>query len=223
MDNEMYEYIAYKPSDGDALVRVGRETLYSFGNMALCVDAERYLVDITWIKNMSWRNDTDVAQTYNHTFTTQLKITQGSEVNKGFSLPVTYAGASISFSKQTKTFKSTETTESKTITLTVSVPARSLLVFYQRRYTFRDSMFSFFKAGNQEWNIGSGEGYEPTSKDIGVEIMSEEYATLSKELDGSTTGTISVTTVNPAPRTTKTQRRRNIPRRARIILGRMGV
>jgi len=221
--NKMYKYLAYKPKDGDALVRVGRETLHSSSKKALFADTERYLVDITWIKNMSWRNDTNVVQTYSHTFTTQLKITQGSEVNKGFSVPVTYAGTSISFNKQTKTFKTTETTESRTVTLNVSVPPRSLLVFYQRKYTFRDSVFPFFKNGNQEWNIGSGEGYEPTSKDIEVEIMSEEYATLSKELDGSKTGKISVTTVDPSRRPSNTQKRRKIPRRARKILGRMGV
>jgi len=162
-----------------------------------------------------------VVQSYNHSFTTQLKITQGSEkLNKGFSLPSTYTGVSINFNNHTKTFKTTETSESNTISLTVSVPARAHLVFYQRKYTFRDSMLSFFKAGNKEWSIGAGGGREPATKDFEVEIMSEEYATLSNELDGSTTGTISVTTVEPA---SKAQRGRDIPRQARIILQRMGV
>jgi len=222
MEKELYKYLAYKPKEGDALIKVGRETIYSIGNMALCMDTERYLVDVTWIPNMSWMNDTDVAQTYKHTFTTQLKITKGSEENvkKGFSLPSTYTGVSINFENHTKTFKTTETSETKTIELSISVPPRAHLVFYQRKYTFRDSMLSFFKAGNKEWSIGTGGGSEPATKDFEVEIMSEEYATLSNELDGSTTGTISVTTVEPA---SKAQRGRDIPRQARIILQRMGV
>jgi len=100
---DTYKYLVYKPSGGDARVRAERETLYYRpGDEALYAGAERYLVDITWISNMSWRNDTDAAQTYTHTFTTELKITQGSEVTTRFSLGVTYKGACISFNHQMK-------------------------------------------------------------------------------------------------------------------------
>jgi len=135
MEKELYIYLSYKPKDGNALINVGCETVYSIGNMALCMDTERYLVDVTWIPNMSWMNDTAVAQTYKHTFTTQVKITKGSEENvkKGFSLPTQYAGMKVSFENHTKTFKTTETSETKTIELSISVPPRTHLVFYQRK------------------------------------------------------------------------------------------
>ena len=100
---DTYKYLVYKPSGGDARVRAERETLYyRTGDEALYAGAEGYSVDITWISNMSWRNDTDAAQTYTHTFTTELKITQGSEVTTRFSLGVTYKGACISFNHQMK-------------------------------------------------------------------------------------------------------------------------
>jgi len=220
----MYKYLVYKPSGGDARVRAERETLYYHaGDEVLYAGAERYLVDITWIRNVSWRNDTDAAQTYVHTFTTELKITQGSDVTNGFSLGATYKGASVSFNHETKTFKSTETTESRTITITLTIPPRSHLVFYQRRYTFRDSMFFILDAWDQEWNVGSWGGYEFTRKDIDVQIMSEDYATLTEELDGSTTGTISVTTVNCVPDAGSTRKRENITRLAKSKIASMGV
>lgn len=223
-DTDLYKYLVYKPSGGDARVSAQRETLYNrAGDEALYAGTERYLVDIAWVSNMSWKNDTDAAQTYVHTFTTELKIIQGSEVNNGFSLGATYQGASVSFNHETKTFKSTETTESRTITITLTVPPRSYLVFYQRRYTFKDSIFFILDAWNQEWNVGSWGGYEFTWKDVDVQIMSEDYATLSADLDGFTTGTISVTTVARLPRAGITRKRENITQRAKDKIASMGV
>jgi len=131
-------------------------------------------------------------------------------------------GASVSFNHETKTFKSTETTESRTITLTLTVPPRSYLVFYQRRYTFRDTIFFILDAWNQEWNVGSWGGYEFTWKEADVQIMSEDYATLSADLDGSTTGSISVTTVDRVPRAGITRKRENITQRAKDKIASMG-
>ncbi|KAH9957565.1 hypothetical protein BC827DRAFT_648032 [Russula dissimulans] len=223
MTTDMYKYLVYKPSTNNARIRAQRETLYHRpGDESLYAGAERYLVDITWVSTMSWRNDTAAAQTYSHTFTTELKITQGSEVNNGFSLGASYKGMSVGFN-ETRTFKSTETTESRTITITLTILPRSHLVFYQRRYTFRDSIFFILDTWNQEWNVGSWGGYALTWKHADVHIMSENYATLEEELDGSTMGTISVSTVSPIPSGGHlTRKRENITQRAKNMIDSMG-
>ncbi|KAH9952581.1 hypothetical protein BC827DRAFT_1148674, partial [Russula dissimulans] len=186
---------------------------------------EGYLVDITWVSSMSWRNDTNVEQTYTYTFTTELEITQGSEVNNGFSLGATYKGLSLSFNNQTKRFQSTETTESRIITIALTVPPRSHLIFYQRRYTLRDSMTFIAKhlVLGDEWNVGTWAGDDLTRKDVDVQIMSEDYATLVEALDGSTTGTISVATVAPITRASETRPRKYISLMGDTLLAQMGI
>jgi len=222
---DMYKYLVYKPSGGNARVWTQRELLldgYQFQSLYAAI--ERYLVDITWVSAMTWRNDTDVEQKYTYTFKTELKITQGSEVNNGFSLGATFKGLSLSFNNQTKTFQSTETTESRIITIELIVPPRSHLIFYQRRYTFKDSMTFIVKhllLG--EWNLGSWGGDDLTRKDVDVQIMSEDYATLVEALDGSRTGTISVTTVAPITRASETKSRDNVSFMGNVLLLSMGV
>jgi len=223
MTTDMYKYLVYKPISGNTRVRAQRETLYHRpGDESLYAGAERFLVDITWVSTMSWRNDTSAAQKYTHSFTTELKIIEGYEINNGFSLGATYQGLSLTFNNETKTFKSTETTQSRTVTIELTVPPRSHLVFYQRRFTFRDSIFFILDAWGREWNVGSWGGYELTRKEGNVQIMSEDYATLEEELDGSTTGRVSLPTVSAVPRAGETRKRENITQRAKNMIDSMG-
>jgi len=109
----MYKYIVYKPSSADARVRAQRETCYyDTGHEALYAGVEIYSVDLTRVPDKSWMDDTDTEVTY----TRGLKIIQGSDVNNGFSLEATYEGMSVSFNNETKTFGSTETPDSRTLT-----------------------------------------------------------------------------------------------------------
>src|SRR5579863_9718728 len=157
---------------------------------------DTYLVDITWVLMMSWKNDTDATQTYPCTFTTGLTITKGNEVNKGFSLESTYKGASLTIDHKTRVFKPTETTETKTTTINLTVPPQSLVVVYQRKYKFRDSIFFVHQSWRGQFNVAIQVGQGSFRKECEVEIMSEEYATLRAELSG--TGTIDVDTVGHA-------------------------
>jgi len=84
-------------------------------------------------------------------------------------------------------------------------------------------MFFILDPWNQQWNVCSWGGYEFTRKDVEVQIMSEDYPTLSEDLDGSTTGTISVTTVDRVPRAGITKKRENITQRAKNMIASMGV
>jgi hypothetical protein len=157
---------------------------------------DTYLIDITWVPRMSWKNDTDMMQTCSYSCTTGLTITSGSEVNNGFPLATLYKCASVTIDHQERVFKPTETTESRTMTMNLSVPPRSLLIFYQRRYRFRNSIFFILKAWSREWNVGRWDSHEMARKECEVEIMSEDYMTMQALGQLGGTGIINVNTVN---------------------------
>jgi hypothetical protein len=157
---------------------------------------DTYLIDITWVPTMSWKNDTDILQPYSYSCTTGLRITSGSEVNNGFPLAAIYKGASLTINHQERVLKLTEATSSKTMTMNLSVPPRSLLIFYQRRYRFRNSIFFILNAWGKDWNVGRWEGHETTTKECEVEIMSEDYMTLQDPSQLGGTGIVNVKTVN---------------------------
>ena len=194
--NDLYKYVTYKPKGGDALVKAAREEIYNGPGEALYAAVDTYLVDITWIAKLSWKNDTDAEQRYSVECTTEFRITQGSEVNKGYSVASAYKGMTVTMEGQKKVLKNTETTEMKTITVDVIVPPRSRLVFYQRRYSFKSSMFFILDTQGKDWSVCSWGGYNLSTKDCTVEVFSEDYATLETELDGYTTGTMDVATVS---------------------------
>lgn len=201
----------------------GRKTIYSSpGDQALYALISRNLQTIRWVQIVSWKNNTSIAQQYQISYKTELKITQGSEVNVGFNLGASYEGVSIGVDYSQKTFKSTETSSSKTITLTVNVPAYSELIFYQKRYEFQDWMVFVLDAWGQEWNVGPWGGYSPlTSKAVYLEIMAEEYLTTSSPLPAGP-GSMSVTVINAPPRAGTTRKRENTTERCKNTLSKMG-
>jgi len=216
----MYKYTVYKPRGGDARIKACRELLYSIsGDETLNAAVDTYLVDITWVSKMSWRNDTAATQTYAYSYTTSLAITSGSDVNNGFSVGGSFEGMGMSVGHTEKVFKSTETMESNTTTVTISVPPRSTLVCYQKRYHFRQSMFFILDAWGKGWNVGSWGGNALTKKECDVVVNSEEFATLDAELDASRTGTVDVDTVKGTPSMGITRKRENCTERSKAKIG----
>lgn len=223
------DHIVYKPKNGNALVKSGRTTIYnSPGNQAFYAARDTYLIDTTWIYKMSWENNTDATQTYSLKYTTGLKVTVGSEVSASVGMGAAYEGLSISMDISTKVFSSTETTSGVEKTITLNIPPKSRLTFYQRKYRFRDTMFFVLDAWNEEWNAGSWGGYTITRKECEVEIMSEDYLTTDIVLDSSSAGTMTVPTVSRSDPSNiegrrLTRKRENLTEWAKDDLSRMGL
>ena len=222
-DNDLYKYVVYKPKGGDARVKAARVKLYIPGDEGLYAAIDTYLVDTTWVRTMSSKNDTDGAQQYNIEYNTELRITQGLEVCYVFSIANVYEGMSTTIERQEKVFKATETTRTKTISVNVTIPPRSRLIFYQRRYRFKNNMFFILDAWAKEWNVGSWGGYDASRKECIVEIFSEDYATLTSELDGSRIGTMDVETVTNVQGADTSRMREECTERCKETLARMGV
>ncbi|PPQ78340.1 hypothetical protein CVT24_006463 [Panaeolus cyanescens] len=222
--DDLYQYLVYKSSSLTPRVWSGRKTNFYYpGDEGMYSCINRFLESINWVQLISWKNDTAATQTYQYSYTTGLTITEGREVNEGFNLGLSFFGMSIGYNHSTRTFKSTETTTSQTTTIDVNVPPHSLLVFYQRRYDFRDEITFICDAWGREWNIGPWGGYSPLVKKIAkVQIMAEEYFTSAVYLP-SGPGSIVTDTVPPAPITDITRKRENVTKKSKAVLDRMGL
>ncbi|PPR01404.1 hypothetical protein CVT24_006242 [Panaeolus cyanescens] len=221
--SDLYDYAVYRPSSITPRVWSGRKTnFYYAGDEGMYSCINRFLEAVHWVQLVSWKNDTSATQTYQYSYTTSLKITEGSEVNQGFDLGASYQGMSIGYNYSQKTFKTTETTSSQTTTISVNVPPNSLVVFYQRRYDFRDEITFICDAWGREWNIGPWGGYSPlVKKTTQVQIMAEEYFTSSAFLANGP-GSIPVVTVSPAQITDTTRKRENVTKKSKAVLDKMG-
>ncbi|KAK0229317.1 hypothetical protein EDD85DRAFT_142475 [Armillaria nabsnona] len=226
MGEGLSECLIYKPSGGDALVKSGQSTIYCYrGDEAFYACIDTYLVDTTWVSRMSWENNTDAMQTYSLQYTTGLKVTKGDEVTSSVGIKLKFDGMSINMNKQVKTFSTCETTETETKTITLSIPPKSTLFFYQKKYRFKDTMFFILDAWDEEWNVGSPGGYELTTKECEVEIMSEDYLTMDVALEDVATGTMDMKRVPRADSEglRRTRKRENLTARAKRELSKMGV
>jgi hypothetical protein len=189
--------MVHKPRNGDALVISGRYELYHvLREERMWAAFDTYLIDATWVSQMSWKNYTDMMQTYTHSSTTGLTITGGGEVSNGFSLGSIYQWASVTINNVEKVFKPTETKEPRTTTINLSVPPRSILTFYQRRYRFRNSIFFILNAWGKDWNVGGWKSQETARKECEVEIMSEDYAIMQSPNQMAGTAIVDVNTVD---------------------------
>ncbi|KAK0212449.1 hypothetical protein DFS33DRAFT_29017 [Desarmillaria ectypa] len=225
LSKEFSKYVVYKPDGGDALVKSGRSTIYYIlGEEALHAPTDTYLIDTTWVPKMSWENNTAATQTYSLQYTTELKVTQGNEVTNSVGIAAAFKGLSLSMDSQTKVFTTYETTQSQTKTITLSVPPKSMLTFYQKKYRFTDKMYFILDAWGEDWNVGSQGGYNITRKECEVEIMSEDYLTTDVSLVDYT-GTMDVKRVARAELEDrrKTRKREELTNRARKELSKMGV
>ncbi len=90
---------------------------------------------------MSWENNTEAAQAYELQYTTELKVTTGTEVTNSVGIGAVFKGLSMSMDSETKTFTTYEATDTQSKTISLSVPPKSTLTFYQKKYRFRDTMF----------------------------------------------------------------------------------
>ncbi|KAK0454575.1 hypothetical protein EV421DRAFT_426528 [Armillaria borealis] len=207
------------------MVKSARSPIYNYPHKeSLFASIDTCLIDTTWVSKVSWENDTSAEQTYSLQYTTELKVTKGTEVTNSVGIGAEFKGLSLSMNSETKTFSTYETTDTQTKTITLSVPPKSTLTFYQKKYRFKITMFFILDAWGQEWNVGSQGGYDNKRKECEVEIMSEDYLTTDTVLD-SATGTIEVETVSKADsvEARHTRKREDLTQWSKDALSKMGI
>ncbi|SJK96818.1 uncharacterized protein ARMOST_00064 [Armillaria ostoyae] len=162
------KFLVYKPSGGDALVKSGHSTIYYYRG-----DEAFYASIDTYLVDTTWVSRMSWENNTDATQTYSLQYTTGLKVTKG-----------------------DEVTGSVGIKL--KFDGMSINTNMQKKYRFRDTMFFILDTWNEEWNIGSPGGYELTTKECEVEMMSEEYLTTGVALWDFAPGTMDVKRVSRA-------------------------
>ncbi|KAH8119518.1 hypothetical protein DFH11DRAFT_451123 [Phellopilus nigrolimitatus] len=218
------KFLVSRPQSGDVLLSRSRQTVYSAaGDEALYAIVTNYLVQIQNDKLMSWDNSTSAAQSYTQEYKTELKVTNGSEVSNTIGLSAAFKGITISAEHSEKTFHSEETTTSKTETTRVEVAPRSELFFYQRKYVLRSDVYFILDAWNEEWIVGSWEGYDVSHARCDVEIHSNDYITSETSLKGETTINVDAASVKDFDAGLRIRKFENCTERAKGTMRAMGV
>ncbi|EIW57236.1 uncharacterized protein TRAVEDRAFT_65157 [Trametes versicolor FP-101664 SS1] len=211
--------------DSDALVNTKLLAIYyNHAVEALQAAADTYCTDMTWVLKGSWENTTGSAQSHTHQYTTELKVTQGSEVtNGGVPLVASFKDFTMTIDASIKTFSADETTTPQTKTVTVEAAPGKKAMFYQRVYKFRTEMFFVMDTASVARNVAAVSGDGLSRKTCVVEIWSGDYLVTDKELN-ATPGAVQFKTY---PRANKESDRQTVARsglttRARDALNRIG-
>ncbi|PPR04414.1 hypothetical protein CVT24_013231 [Panaeolus cyanescens] len=220
----LYDYRDYKPR-GTAIVWSGFQQIYRAPLQNLYGRVTRHLENMHWAQITSWRNDMSTDNVFQISFTTSLRITEGSEVTRGFNLGATYKGLSIGVDGSRRTFTETETSTSRTITINITVPANSLMVLYQRRFDFRDE--TNFRHYRNTWGrsraVTVWDADAPLETKISrVQILSEDYFAATSFLPNGP-GSMDVTNVPQEELPSDTMQRNQTTPRARRELSSMGL
>ncbi|GKZ28985.1 hypothetical protein AbraIFM66950_002232 [Aspergillus brasiliensis] len=175
--------------NGSPLVGEVKKTIYSIqGNSG------QSLYAITDIHSDGYYWSLVSENNFTVTYTTELKVTEGSEKELNANLGLEFKGLSVGIGASTKTFSQTETTDSKTYTEQITVPPGTSAYLYQKVYRFRTWMWFINDAFAELSRVGGHNNYSPTHVDGYVEIQAMEWFASPTELDGSgTTSTDDIT------------------------------
>lgn len=184
-----YEYREYKVN-GSPLIGQTKQTLYhDQGDQALFATTDMSSDGFYWDLVTSMRNDGAGDSTLSASYTSELKVTSGSESELNMSLGLAFKGVSVGIGGSVKTFQSNETTESQTHAVQVTVPAQTVARLYQKVYRFQTWMWFINDAWNELSRVGGQGNYSPSHVNGYVEIRSLEYFVRQDVLDGSGTTT----------------------------------
>lgn len=219
--------VVITPAGGDALVKSELVTIYyNRAIEAFYAAADTYCTGITWVPQGSWENTTGAAQSFTYQYTTELKITQGSEVTAGgLNLGATFKDFAMTIDASTKTFSANETTTPQTTPLAVAVAPGKKATLYQRQYDFRTDMYFVLDSARVMWNAGAASGDGLARKECTVQIMSGDYLVTEQELSNAVRGTVQVKTVARANKESdrQTRKRGDLTTRAKNSLAQMGI
>lgn len=163
-----------------------RTCYYWSGDEALYDITDQLSDGYVWELVQSLRNDTSVQDMMKVEYRTELKVTKGKELETHWNIGAAYEGLSVGIGGSEKTFESTETTDSKTHSYEVPVPAKTTVYFYQKVYRFKTHMWFINWAWGERSRVGGYGNYSPAHVDGYVLIRSHEHWASQQEAKGST-------------------------------------
>lgn len=137
-----------------------------------------------WELITSWKNDGAGDGKFTASYTSELKVTKGSENTLNASMGMLFEGLSVGIDASSKTFQQTETTTSETHTVELTVPAQTTVHLYLKVYQFRTNIWFMNDGQGELFRVGGHECYIPAHVEGYVEIQSSEYFSREGELEG---------------------------------------
>lgn len=166
---------------GSAIYDDGKETLRQY--------VETKSRGFEWVLLMSWINETTADNTYTVTTQEGLTIREGIETENHFGVSASFKGLGAEVGGSRKYFTESESSRATQIEKKVTVVAKKSTYFYQKLYHFAPEVWfwSNVYAWPSPFGIGKNVTYETIKRFATVDIMSNEFATLHRELEGVTT------------------------------------
>ncbi|KAF8629003.1 hypothetical protein AX17_005859 [Amanita inopinata Kibby_2008] len=218
-----FRYIPY--SGEDILVKSSLETIYQDEGESLYAAIDIRFVEARWIVRTFWSNDTRAEMRSEYDYTTYLRITDGDNATNTVPINEAFKYLTLNMNELSRQFSKHETTETKTKSVSLTVPPNSVLLFFQREYKFKTSMFFVLKTASGEWNVGSSGGQDIARKECAVAIMSEEFFITDDSYPVmEATGTVVASTVPSAHKEgdRETRRYEDLSDKAKEVLGELG-
>lgn len=187
---DFVDFLEYRVNN--TIVSRPRKVIYQVKDENLFQRDDISFQGFDWFLRFSWVNESSSPHTYSRSVQEGLVIREGQETETNFGVSASFKGLGISAGGYVKNFSERETSRVTTVTQDVTVPAYATTYFYQKRYNFENNIwwgqyvpgwqtanhFGIGKTGN------AGYAIKRTAKSS---IFAEEYATLLRPLNGSTT------------------------------------
>ncbi|KAL9123675.1 MAG: hypothetical protein Q9217_006918 [Psora testacea] len=143
-----------------------------------------------WFLRFSWYNELDSEHTYTITIQEGLTVREGQETERNFGISAKFKGLGINAGGVRKNFSERETSRVETIEKKVTIPARTTVYFYQKRYEFTTTVWwgqhvPSWREHNY-FTVGINGGGRTITRTAATSIYAEEYASLPRRLNGST-------------------------------------
>lgn len=210
----------------DTIVSRLSKVVYNIGSENLVERQDIKYQGFVWNLQFSWHNGTNSPNTYTETVQEGLIIREGEETERNFNVGASFKGLSVSAGGYQKNFSERETSQSVTVEKVIVVEPQVTTTFYQKRYNFLTDVWFWQRVPNWQqhnhFRIGANDTFALVKRTALSSINSQEFATLHRRLNGTTTISAQAGPRLPDDPTT-TRQFKNITQRAKNQLARWGI
>jgi len=177
-----------------ALVNWSPLRLFQQNAASLNVKREIFLACVVWDHVITVTNLQNTATTDTSQVSIGLTVRNGEEASKVVQERDSFVGLTVKYGHSEHTFSEEETQEPHQVTIQYTVPAKTTVYGYQRKYKFIYNLW--FDVNTDSVGHSVGPDGNPTRASIGTSIQTEETLFTEKKLDHRVAG-VPVETVDP--------------------------
>lgn len=183
------QYRKHQSRDGyDWVTKQSKQQIYYKANdQALYAIKDLQFVGWEWVLIYSHVNDSNESVSYEEEVTIKHTFKSGASNDLEWKLGLEFHGASVSGGGASHTFTEEEISQGTKRTHKFTVPAKSALYVYQRRYNFKSVVWFILDAWNELSRVGHNDNYERVEAVAESFVDANELASTLEEITGATT------------------------------------